>query len=187
MAKELFPGASSASAVTAPPSAGERGGDTFFRTLTLLCAGAIVALTAYLLWKIGGEALPAIREHGLGFVIGTTWDATRGAFGVLPEIWGTLYSSLLALLIGGVFGIVIAIFLTQGFLDPRLASIFRTVVEMLAAIPSVVYGLWGIYVVIPLLRPISEFLNGTLGWFPLFSTDLSGPGLAPPRPWCSRS
>ena len=179
MAKELFPGASSASAVTAPPSAGERGGDTFFRTLTLLCAGAIVALTAYLLWKIGGEALPAIREHGLGFVIGTTWDATRGSFGVLPEIWGTLYSSLLALLIGGVFGIVIAIFLTQGFLDPRLASIFRTVVEMLAAIPSVVYGLWGIYVVIPLLRPISEFLNGALGWFPLFSTDLSGPGLAP--------
>ena len=179
MAKHLFTAARSASAVTAPPSGADTAGDNAFRGLALVCASLIVALTAYLLWKIGAQAMPAIREHGIGFVFGTTWDAARGAFGVLPEIWGTLYSSLLALLIGGTFGIAIAIFLTQGFLAPRLAAVFRTVVEMLAAIPSVVYGLWGIYVVIPALRPVSEVLNGWFGWFPLFGTDLAGPGLAP--------
>ena len=149
------------------------------RGIAWAAAASIVALTAYLLWKIGGQALPAIREHGLGFVVGTTWDSSRGSFGVLPEIWGTLYSSLLALALGGAFGVAIAIFLTQNFIDPRLAAAFRTVVEMLAAIPSVVYGLWGIYVVIPLIRPVSVFLNDALGWFPPFGTDLAGPGLAP--------
>ena len=179
MAKDLFPAARSTSAVTAPPSGTDTAGDSLFRGLAWGCAALVIALTVYLLWKIGVQAMPAITEHGIGFVFGTTWDASRETFGVLPEIWGTLYSSLLALLIGGVFGITIAIFLTQNFLDSRIAAVFRTVVEMLAAIPSVVYGLWGIYVVIPMIRPVSEFLNGYFGWFPLFGTDLSGPGLAP--------
>ena len=73
----------------------------------------------------------------------------------------------------------VAIFLTQDFLDARLSQVFRTVIEMLAAIPSVVYGLWGIYVVIPALRPVAAWLHDVFGWFPLFSTSLSGPGMAP--------
>jgi phosphate transport system permease protein len=120
-----------------------------------------------------------MAQHGLGFVTGTTWDVSREEFGVLPEIWGTLYSSLLALILGGIFGVAIAIFLTQDFINFRLAAIFRTIVELLAAIPSVVYGLWGIYVLIPLLRPASEWLHEHLGFIPLFGTELSGPGLAP--------
>ncbi|MEJ2327655.1 MAG: phosphate ABC transporter permease subunit PstC [Chromatiaceae bacterium] len=104
---------------------------------------------------------------------------SRHSVGVLPQIWGTLYSSLLALLFGGLFGVAIAIFLTQDVIHARLAAVFRTIVEMLAAIPSVVFGLWGIYVLIPLLRPVANWLHAQLGWFPLFSTDLSGPGLAP--------
>ena len=168
-----------ASTVSRPPSSGERNSDRIMRGTAWCGAAFIILLTAYLLWKIGAQAWPAIVEHGLGFVIGTTWDSARGTFGVLPEIWGTLYSSLLALLIGGLFGVAIAIFLTQDFINPRLATLFRMIVEMLAAIPSVVYGLWGIYVVIPMIRPVSVFLNDWLGWFPLFSTDLAGPGLAP--------
>ncbi len=103
----------------------------------------------------------------------------ENVYGILPEIWGTLYSSLLALVIGGFFGVTVAIFLTQDFLPPRLAIIFRTIIEMLAAIPSVVFGLWGIFVVIPAIRPLANWLHDSLGWFPLFSTSLSGPGLAP--------
>jgi phosphate transport system permease protein len=144
-----------------------------------VCAVLVIALLAYILWEIGLQAAPAMADHGLGFVTGTTWDGARETFGVLPEIWGTLYSSILALIIGGVFGVAIAIFLTQDFLGPRLAAIFRSIVELLAAIPSVVYGLWGIYVLIPLIRPGATWLNENLGFIPFFSTDLSGPGLAP--------
>jgi phosphate transport system permease protein len=72
-----------------------------------------------------------------------------------------------------------AIFLTQDFLPARLAAVFRTIVELLAAIPSVVYGLWGIYVVIPAIRPLTAWLNSELGWIPFFGTSLSGPGLLP--------
>ena len=125
------------------------------------------------------QAAPAIERYGLGFLTTAVWDPGRGEFGVLAEIWGTLYSSILALAIAGFFGVGVAIFLTQDFLDARLARVFRTVIEMLAAIPSVVYGLWGIYVVIPALRPVADFLHDAFGWFPLFSTSLSGPGMAP--------
>ncbi|ASJ70962.1 phosphate ABC transporter permease subunit PstC [Granulosicoccus antarcticus] len=179
MARHQFNVSSSVGGVCAPPSSRQLTSDLLFRGLAWCCAAFIILLTGYILYKIGVQAVPAMQQHGLGFIFGTTWDVSRDTFGVLPEIWGTLYSSLLALLIGGTFGVAIAIFLTQEFIGPRLASVFRTIVEMLAAIPSVVFGLWGIYVVIPMLRPMSEFLNEYLGWFPLFSTDLAGPGLAP--------
>jgi phosphate transport system permease protein len=178
MAK-LFKAAETASSVSGPPGAVEYLNDRVFRGVAWTSAFLIIALTAYILWEIGREAVPAMQQHGLGFLTGTTWNVSKGEFGVLPEIWGTLYSSLLALILGGVFGIAIAIFLTQDFLHHRLATVFRTIVEMLAAIPSVVFGLWGIYVVIPLLKPAAEWLHGHLGWLPLFGTDLSGPGMGP--------
>lgn len=179
MAANIFNIQQSANAVTAPPTSGDIAGDSLFRTLAFSCAMLIIVLSVYLLWKIGFQAFPAMEKFGLEFLIGTTWDANTERFGVLPEIWGTLYSSLLALLIGGVFGIFIAIFLTQNFISARYAAIFRTIIELLASIPSVVYGLWGIYVLIPMIRPASVWLHDGLGWFPLFSTELSGPGLAP--------
>jgi phosphate transport system permease protein len=123
--------------------------------------------------------LPAIYKYNLGFLTSTNWNVAEEKFGILPEIWGTLYSSLLALLIGGFFGLTVAIFLTQDFLPPRVALVFRTIIDMLAAIPSVVFGLWGIFVVIPAVRPIANWLNESLGWFPFFGTSLSGPGLLP--------
>ncbi|MBV8590005.1 MAG: ABC transporter permease subunit [Acetobacteraceae bacterium] len=73
----------------------------------------------------------------------------------------------------------VAIFLTQDFLPPRLALVFRTIIDMLAAIPSVVFGLWGIFIVIPAIRPIANWLYDTSGWIPFFSSSLSGPGLLP--------
>ena len=142
-------------------------------------ASIIVLLVAYILWKIGGLALPAIYNYHLGFLASTNWNVQEAKFGILPEIWGTLYSSLLALLIGGFFGLTVAIFLTQDFLPPRVALVFRTIIDMLAAIPSVVFGLWGIFVVIPAIRPIANWLNEALGWIPFFGSSLSGPGLLP--------
>jgi phosphate transport system permease protein len=179
MPSKLLGHVTTASSVSGPPSAADYAGDSIFRTIAFSCAVLIIVLVAYILWEIGGQALPAFDKHGLGFITGTTWDVSREQFGVLPEIWGTLYSSLLALALGGVFGIAIGIFLTQDFINIRVAAVFRTIVELLAAIPSVVYGLWGIYVLIPLLRPAAHWLHEHLGVVPLFGSELSGPGMAP--------
>jgi phosphate transport system permease protein len=162
-----------------PPSAAEYGADRLLRSVVWAAAAVILVLVGYIIYELGRQALPAIIDLGPSFLYSTTWDVQEKQFGILPEIWGTLYSSLLALLLGGILGVAIAIFLTQDFLDHRLANVFRTIVEMLAAIPSVVYGLWGIYVLIPLIRPAANWLHDTLGWFPLFGTSLSGPGMAP--------
>ena len=165
--------------VSGPPTAWDTVADRGFRALARACVWAIVLLLAFILWSIGSKAWVAMGERGLGFVTGTTWDVGRQQFGILPHIWGTLYSSVLALIIGGFFGVVMAIFLTQDFLKPRLAQVFRTIVELLAAIPSVVYGLWGLFFVVPAMRPAANYLYERLGWVPLFGTTLSGPGLAP--------
>ncbi len=165
--------------VSGPPSGGDYALDRGFRYLAWASAALILALVAYIVIEIGGKALPAIAQYGLGFLTSSEWNVQTGQFGILPQIWGTLYSSLLALLLGGLFGIGIGIFLTQDFLPPRLAATFRTIIELLAAIPSVVFGLWGIYVLIPLLRPVANWLHEVAGGIPFFSTSLSGPGLAP--------
>jgi phosphate transport system permease protein len=145
--------------------------------------------------------MPAIHDYGWSFIKGTTWDANRGEFGVLPAIAGTLYSSFLGVIGGTIFGLAIAIFLSERFLSlaleqglkmlgleearfwsdlpDRVENFLRTIIELLAAIPSVVYGLWGIFVVIPMVRPTANWLHGHLGWIPIFRTDLSGPGLFP--------
>lgn len=179
MVYDPFKQAGSEKTLSTPPSANDYIKDAIFRFFAYSCALSIVLLVAYIIFELGSQAMPAINAHGLGFVTGTTWDTNRGEFGVLPEIWGTLYSSLLALLIGGFLGVGIAIFLTQGFVFAKIEATFRTIIELLAAIPSVVYGLWGIYVLIPLLRPGAEWLHTHMGWFPLFGSELSGPGLAP--------
>lgn len=179
MVYDPFKESSSSRTLSAPPSSADYLKDSLFRFFAYFCALSIIILVAYIVIELGIQAYPAMEKHGLGFVTGTTWDTNQGIFSVLPEIWGTVYSSLIALFIGGFFGIGIAIFLTQSFVHAKLELTFRTIIELLAAIPSVVYGLWGIYVLIPLLRPVADWLHETMGWFPLFGTELSGPGLAP--------
>jgi phosphate transport system permease protein len=164
---------------SAPPSAGDYLTDRVFRYMAAGAGIVVILLVIYILYEIGGQAMPAIGKYGFGFLTTAVWDVSAARFGILGEIWGTLYSSLLALAIAGVFGVAMAIFLTQDFLHPRLARVFRTIVEMLAAIPSVVYGLWGIYVVIPAIRPAANWLHDALGFIPFFGTSLSGPGMAP--------
>ena len=175
----VFEEAADGESISGPPSRMDYLLDRSFRWLALVCAWLIILVVGLLLWEIGAKAVPAIREFQLGFLTGTTWDVNKRVFGILPEIWGTLYSSVLALVIGGFFGVSMAIFLTQDFLPPRIALVFRTIVELLAAIPSVVYGFWGIFVVIPAIRPFADWLNAEFGWVPFFGTTLSGPGMMP--------
>jgi phosphate transport system permease protein len=174
-----FEQAISGEQISAPPSQIDYLIDRSFRGIAAVCAWLILIIVGLILWEIGAKAVPAISKYGLGFLTSTTWDVNKQIFGILPEIWGTLYSSILALIIGGFFGVSMAIFLTQDFLPARIAYIFRTIVELLAAIPSVVYGFWGIYVVIPFIRPLADWLNAEFSWIPFFSTTLSGPGMLP--------
>jgi phosphate transport system permease protein len=179
MASHQFDNVDRAGSVSGPPSPVDYAVDQGFRGIAWFSAVFILALVVYIVIEIGGKALPAVSEYGFGFLTSTTWNVQTGQFGILPEIWGTLYSSLLALILGGLFGVAIAIFLTQDFLNARLAAVFRTIIELLAAIPSVVFGLWGIYVLIPMLRPVANWLNSEFGFIPFFGTSLSGPGLGP--------
>jgi phosphate transport system permease protein len=139
--------------------------------LVLGAFGAFIPLLFLaILWRVGGEAMPVLRRFGAAFVTSSTWDPVNGEFGALPFIFGTLASSLLALLIAVPLAVGLAIFLTE--LAPRwLAAPIGFGTELLAAIPSVVYGLWGIFVLVPWLRASVQVpLAGTLGErIPLFA------------------
>ncbi len=162
-----------------PPSSWDRLFDKAFRGLAYVFTALTIVLLACILIEIGGKAFPAVQKYGLNILVSTQWDVNQKIFGILPEIWGTLYSSLFALFIGGIFGVAIAVFLTQDFLPHKIEVVLKNIVEMLAAIPSVVYGLWGIFVLIPILRPFAGFMHDYFGWIPFFGTELSGPGLFP--------
>ncbi len=116
MASHQFDNADRSGSVSGPPSGGDYALDRGFRGIAWFSAALILALVVYIVIEIGGKAMPAISEYGLGFLTSTSWNVQTGQFGILAEIWGTLYSSLLALLLAGVFGVGVAIFLTQDFL-----------------------------------------------------------------------
>ena len=149
-------------------------GDRIFRTLLTLAALAIPTLLGFLVYELWKGSQPAIGKFGFDFLATSTWDPVADKFGALPLIFGTLLSSLIALVIAVPLSVGVAIFLTE-FAPGPLRRPVAFVVELLAAIPSVVYGLWGIFFLIPLLRTtLFPFLQNTLGFLPLFSGTIYG-------------
>jgi phosphate transport system permease protein len=138
------------------------------RGITLAAALAAVALLGAIVWKVVDLARPAMSKYGAGFITGRTWDPVHRLFGALPFIYGTAVSSLIALIIATPLAIAIALWLSE--LAPRgVRGIVGSLVEMLAAIPSVVLGLWGILVLGPYLgQHLEPWLHGKLGFIPLF-------------------
>ena len=143
-------------------------GDLVFRTST----GSFALLLVVLVLAIGGvlwrESLLSIREFGFGFWSTTTWDPVSGEFGAFPFIWGTLYSSVVALLIATPVSLGIAIFLTD-VCPHRLRTPLVFLTELLAAIPSIVYGLWGLFVLVPAVRLVQTSLPEWVRAMPMFS------------------
>ena len=122
---------------------------------------------------------PALRRFGFGFLTSSDWNAVSGSFGAAPALYGTLVSSALALLIATPLALGVAIFLSE-FAPPWLRQPVAFLVDLLAAVPSVVYGLWGVFVLVPLLRShVMPFLADTLhlGDTPLFSGPAYGPSM----------
>ncbi|HEY6121437.1 MAG TPA: hypothetical protein VIV66_15870, partial [Pyrinomonadaceae bacterium] len=125
-------------------------GDALFRTLMFSTALLMFVIITAMITALADNAMLSVRQFGFRFLTSQTWDPIKGEFGALPFIYGTLVSSLIALLISVPFSLGVAIFLVEQ--APRyLARPVGFLVELLAAIPSVVYGLWGIFVLAPFL------------------------------------
>ncbi|HEX6650948.1 MAG TPA: phosphate ABC transporter permease subunit PstC [Pyrinomonadaceae bacterium] len=152
-------------------------GDAVFRILMFLVALLMVAIVIGMVIALASDSMLAIRQFGFGFLKSRQWDPIKGHFGALPFVYGTVVSSLIALLISVPFSLGIAIFLVEQ--APHfIARPVGFLVELLAAIPSVVYGLWGIFVLAPVLRQYVEpALAKLLGWLPLFQGSITGLGL----------
>ena len=154
-------------------------GDRLYRAAITACALAIPMLLVAVAGALLVGAWPALRHAGTELVTGRVWDVGRGRFGALPAIAGTLASSALALVIATPLAVGAAVFVTE--LAPRtLRRPVGFLLDLLAAIPSVVYGLWGLYVLVPFLREVAmPFLRGTLGLgaLPLFAGPAYGPSL----------
>lgn len=155
----------------------ERIMNIFFIPLTQMCAFAIVGILVWMTFVVGTQALPAISQFGLGFLSATSWDPVRDEFGAFPQLYGTIVSSIIALLFAVPVGLGVALFLSEDFLPAKLRVMLAFLVELLAAIPSVVYGLWGLAVIVPLFKVVGGWLHSTLGWLPFFSTPPSATGL----------
>jgi len=164
-------------APAAAPLSGTAWGDRIFRWLLVLAALAIPVLLLGLLYELVIGARPAIAEFGVGFITSSTWDPVADRFGAWPLIFGTLLTSFLALLLAVPLSLGVAIYLTE-FAPARIRRPVATMIELLAAIPSVVYGLWGIFVLIPFLTTnVYPWLQATLGFLPFFQGPIYGPSV----------
>src|SRR5437016_7563106 len=157
-----------------PPS---RFGDKAFEWLTLAMALTVVVLVILIGWQLYAGSALAIKKFGFHFLVTSTWDPVADQFGALPFIYGTLVSSLIALVIAVPLGIATAAYLTE--LAPVwIRQPLVSLIEMLAAIPSVILGLWGIFVMIPWLRDYPfPLLKRFFGWTPFFTGPIYGPSM----------
>ena len=146
-------------------SAGRSRADPVFKILVFVSASSIVFLTLLFFYELTIGSSLTIRS-GFSFILGSKWDPVSNVYGVLPMIYGSVVTSAIALLIGVPISLGVAIFLSE--LSPRrLRSPVSFVVELLAAVPSVVYGLWGIFVLAPLLTfHVYPVLQAYLGFPP---------------------
>ena len=154
-------------------------GDRIYEMVTRACALVVPALVVAIAVAVFAAAWPAFAKLGLSIVTTSDWDVAGGHFGAAPAIFGTIVSSIVALIIATPLAIGVAIFLSE-FSPSWLRQPVGFLVDLLAAIPSVVYGLWGIFVLIPLLREhVMPFLRDTLhlGATPFFSGPAYGPSM----------
>jgi len=153
-----------------------RNGDEIAHLTTLLFAAIVFLITVLLFFELSVNSRQPWHKFGWNFLFTSTWDPVFEKFGALPFIYGTVVTSFLALLIAVPVGVGSAIFLAE-LVPPRLSDTFTFVIELLAAVPSVIYGLLGIFVLVPVMRNhIEPFLKSTLGDLPLFQGPIYGVG-----------
>lgn len=159
------------------PAGTSHWGDRLFKGTALVFSSSIIVIALAIGWILWSHSALARHEFGWRFLTGQVWDPVMGEFGALPFIYGTVVSSLLALIIAVPFGIGAALFLSE--LAPRkISDILSFLTELLAAVPSVIYGLLGIFVLVPIVRQyLQPFLGETFGFLPLFTGPPYGIGM----------
>jgi len=150
-------------------------GDAAFRILTQLCAIAVLLLLSGVIVSLAYGSVPALSKFGFGFLTSQAWNPVTENFGALPAIYGTLITSFIALLIAMPIGLGIAVFLTE--LCPHsLRRPIGVAVELLAGIPSIIYGIWGMFVLAPFLQAtVQPALIGAFADVPFLSSVFAGP------------
>jgi phosphate transport system permease protein len=153
-----------------------RGGDEVAYGITFIAAAAILLVTALLVFELYINSTLSRSKFGWSFLITSTWDPVADQFGALPFIYGTIVTSVLALVIGIPLGVGAAIFLAE-LAPAKISDGLTFLIELLAAVPSVIFGLLGIFVLVPILRLAEPYLRAALGWTPLFSGPFYGVSL----------
>jgi phosphate transport system permease protein len=154
-----------------------RGGDRIAYLVTFVFAAFVLLITALVVYTLWVKSAPALHKFGFSFLWDSTWDPVNGNFGAWPFVYGTLVTSVLALLISVPLGVGAAIFLAE-LAPPRSSNALTFLVELLAAVPSVIYGVLALFVLVPVMRRyIEPFLIRTLGWLPLFRGPAYGVGI----------
>ena len=152
-------------------------GDKLFKAVLVAASASILLIVGAIIYMMVDNSMPTLRRFGVGFLFGSEWRPSQEVFGALPFIYGTIISSLIAVLLAVPVSIGVAIFLVEQA-PIRVARPIAFMVELLAAIPSVVYGLWGIFVLAPVIREyIGPTLQSTLGFLPLFQGRITGLGM----------
>jgi len=153
--------------------------DQGFRQLAIVLASIVGLVLLGILLTVLSGSREAMARFGLRFLVISDWDPAGDTYGAFTAIYGTIVTSILALLIAVPLGVGTAIFITENLIPLRVRQVLGIMVELLAAIPSVVLGLWAIFVMEPFIRPGLDALHQSLGWLPFFSTVPMGPGMAP--------
>jgi phosphate transport system permease protein len=152
-------------------------GDLIFQSLTGLGAVVVVAVVGAILLLLLWKSMPSIQRFGLGFITSSDWDPLHERFGAWPSIYGTLVTTAIAMLLAVPLSLVTALFLVD-LSPPWLSRIVGTGLELLAAVPSIIYGMWGMTVFASFMqRWIEPGLAGTLGFLPLFQGQMNGMGM----------
>ena len=153
--------------------------DISFKNLAIAMASVVAIVLFSILIVVFQGSLESMARYGWQFLVTSDWNPVDDQYGAGAAIYGTLITSLLALMIAVPLGVGTAIFITENIIPKRIRDVIGLMVELLAAIPSVVLGLWAIFVMEPFIRPGLELLYQLFNWFPLFSTPPMGPGTIP--------
>ncbi len=151
-----------------------RGGDELAYSITLLCGSIVLFIVALIVGELWIRSQPAVSAFGWRFLFTSTWDPNGGHFGALPFIYGTCVTSFLALLIAVPLGVASSLFLAE-MAPPTLSNVLTFLIELLAAVPSVIYGLLGIFILVPFIRSyLVPVLVHAFGFLPIFKGDFYG-------------
>jgi len=153
-----------------------RAGDNLAYSVTLGAASAILLITGLLVYELYAHSAASRAKFGWQFLFTSTWDPVADQYGALPFIYGTVVTSAVALFIGIPLGVGAAIFLAE-LAPPRISDGLTFLIELLAAVPSVIYGLLGIFILVPILRQVEPAIRAVLGWTPLFQGPFYGVSL----------